>query len=57
MMASLEFSMSSVVGLTNNDIMKVIGKCGSEKVIVLIDSEASYNFVLPELVERVGLLL
>ncbi|KAF7801588.1 Retrotransposable element Tf2 [Senna tora] len=53
--AIVELSMNSVVGITSNNTMKVLGKCPGEEVVVLIDNGASRNFVALEVVERLGI--
>ena len=44
-------SLQSMVGITSKKTLKVIGKIGNEKVVVLIDSGASCNFIAKRLVQ------
>lgn len=48
-------SLQSMVGITSKKTLKVIGQIGSEKVVVLIDSGASCNFIAKKFVEEKGL--
>ncbi|KAA0040168.1 ty3-gypsy retrotransposon protein [Cucumis melo var. makuwa] len=53
--AVVELSISSVVGLTNPGTMKVRGKLKGEEIIVLIDCEATHNFISEKLVREMKL--
>lgn len=44
----VELSMSSIVGFTRNNTMKVTGRLKGKKVIILIDSGATNNFISSE---------
>ena len=44
-----------MVGITSKKTLKVIGQIGNEKVVVLIDSGASCNFIAKRLVQSLGL--
>jgi len=46
----VELSISSVVGLTPPQTMKIKGEIGGREVVVLIDSGASHNFIASKLV-------
>lgn len=53
--ATIELSTNSIVGITNNNAMKVVGKLNREEVIVLIDRGASYKFISSEVVEQLAI--
>ncbi|KAH9656946.1 hypothetical protein KPL70_022865 [Citrus sinensis] len=46
----VEVSLNSVVGLTSPKTLKLAGEINNQKVVVLIDSGASHNFISNELV-------
>lgn len=48
---AMELSMASVVGLLDNDTMKVAGRLREREVIILIDNGATHNFISAEIVE------
>jgi hypothetical protein len=54
---NVEVSLNSVVGLTAPKTMKLEGEIGGQRVIVLIDSGASHNFIAKSLVEQLRLPL
>ena len=43
-------SLNSVVGITNPKTMKMLGRIGTEDLIVIIDSGATNNFISNEAV-------
>ncbi|XP_024963751.1 uncharacterized protein LOC112504018 [Cynara cardunculus var. scolymus] len=51
----VEVHLNSVVGLTNPKTMKLEGKIEGQKVVVLIDSGATHNFISYDLVKRLNL--
>ena len=48
----IELSLNSVVGLASPRTMKLQGKFGSQNVVVLINNEATRNFISSNLVRR-----
>ncbi|XP_028554071.1 uncharacterized protein LOC114580489 [Dendrobium catenatum] len=54
-LAMVEVSLNSIAGLTSHSTMKLEGEIAGYKVMVLIDSGATHNFIACRLVERVGL--
>lgn len=46
----VEVSLNSVVGLTSPKTLKLAGEINNQKVVVLIDNDASHNFISNELV-------
>ena len=46
----VEVSLNSVVGLTSPKTLKLAGEINNQKVVVLINSGASHNFISNELV-------
>ncbi|XP_020704066.2 uncharacterized protein LOC110115235 [Dendrobium catenatum] len=52
-----EVSLNSVVGFTPNHTMKVRGEMADRKVIVLIDSGATHNFISTQMVDLLGVKL
>lgn len=48
-------SLSSMVGLTAERSMKMMGHIGGKQVVVLIDSGATRNFISERLVQKMGL--
>lgn len=55
--APAELSINSVVGLTTLETMKTRGSLGNKSVVVLVDCEASHNFISKEVVRQLGLPL
>ena len=53
----VELSLNSVVGLTTPGTMKIKGTIRSKKVIILVDSGATHNFLSLELVQQLALPL
>lgn len=51
----MELSTFSAKGLTQPKTMKLQGKIGERKVLVLIDSGASHNFIEKGLAAKLGL--
>ena len=51
----LQLSKKSLLGLTSNKSLKLWGAIGARKVVVLIDSGASANFISKGLVEELQL--
>ncbi|KAK4280771.1 hypothetical protein QN277_012349 [Acacia crassicarpa] len=51
-MASMEISISTAVGLTGSQTLKLGGHLYGEKVSVLIDCGATHNFIATRLIER-----
>ncbi|GKC55290.1 ty3-gypsy retrotransposon protein, partial [Tanacetum coccineum] len=51
----VEVSLNSVMGFTPNRTMKLHGKIGDREVVVLIDYEATHNFISSKIVEELGL--
>ncbi|KAI0492631.1 hypothetical protein KFK09_026907 [Dendrobium nobile] len=51
----VEVSLNSIAGLTSHSTMKLEGEIAGYKMMVLIDSGATHNFIACRLVERVGL--
>lgn len=51
----MEQSINSVVSLTAPGTMKVKGALGQKKVVVLLGSGASHNFISAEMVQQLGL--
>lgn len=47
--------MNSVVGLTSRKTMKVRGTVEGQDVVILIDSGATHNFMLWELIRKLNL--
>ena len=54
-MKCLQLSKKSLLGLTSNKSLKLWGTLGARKVVILIDSGASANFISKELVEELNL--
>ncbi|XP_052203652.1 uncharacterized protein LOC127808947 [Diospyros lotus] len=52
----VELSLNSVVGLTPPQTMKIKGTIEGQEVIVLIDNGASHNFIVADLVQKLGLV-
>lgn len=50
-----EVSLNSVIGLTSPKTMKLMGKIGERKVVVMIDPGATHNFVSLEAVRELGI--
>lgn len=50
-----EVSINSVVGLTSPQTMKLRGRIGETKVVVLIDSGTTHNFLSEKVIEQLGL--
>ena len=48
----VELSLNSVVGLTPPQTMKVKGEIAGQEVVILIDSGASHNFIVANLVQN-----
>ena len=48
-------SLNSVVGITNQKTMKMLGTVNSMELIVMIDPEATNNFISVEAVKKLGL--
>lgn len=46
----VEFSLNSMVGLTNLGTMKLRGAVGSKEAVVLVDCGATHNFLSLELI-------
>jgi len=53
----MELSLFSAGGLTQNNTMKLQGDINGRKVLILIDSGASHNFVSAQLVTELGLMV
>lgn len=53
----MELSVCSAGGMTQPQTMKLQGVVQGQKILVLIDSGASYNFIYTKLVQRLGLLV
>ena len=51
----LQLSKKSLLGLTSNKSLKLWGAIGARRVVILIDSRASANFISKELVEELQL--
>lgn len=51
----MELSLNSVVGLTTPRTMKLKGLIKGVEVVILINSEASHNFISMELLKKLGL--
>lgn len=49
-----EISLNSVMGLTSPRTMKLMGKIGNQKVVVMVDPGATHNFISREAVEKLG---
>ena len=47
-------SLNSFIGITNPKTMKMLGRIGTEDLIVMIDPEASNNFISNEAVQKLG---
>ena len=45
-------SLNSVVGINNPRTMKLKGKIGGNKVIVMIDPGATHNFISPAIIQQ-----
>ncbi|XP_028552250.1 uncharacterized protein LOC114580023 [Dendrobium catenatum] len=54
-LAMVEISLNSIAGLTSHSTMKLEGEIAGYKVMVLIDSGATHNFIACRFVEKVGL--
>ena len=52
----IKLSMNSVVGLTTPQTMKLRGLIERQPVVVLVDGEATHNFIASELVQQLSLL-
>ncbi|KAJ9552227.1 LOW QUALITY PROTEIN: hypothetical protein OSB04_016272 [Centaurea solstitialis] len=48
----VEIHLNSVVGLTNPKTMKMEGVINDQRVVILIDSGATHNFISTEIVEK-----
>ena len=48
-------SLNSVVGIDNPRTMKLEGKIKGSKVVVMIDPEATHDFISPEIVRQLGI--
>ncbi|KAJ9555024.1 hypothetical protein OSB04_009638 [Centaurea solstitialis] len=51
----VEVHLNSVVGLTNPKTIKMEGAVDDQRVVILIDSGATHNFISTEIVEKKGL--
>ncbi|KAJ9544173.1 hypothetical protein OSB04_023880 [Centaurea solstitialis] len=51
----VEIHLNSVVGLTNPKTMKLEGVINEQRVVILIDSGATHNFISTEIVEKKGI--
>ncbi|KAJ9540003.1 hypothetical protein OSB04_026509 [Centaurea solstitialis] len=51
----VEIHLNSVVGLTNPKTMKMEGVINEQRVVILIDSGATHNFISTEIVEKKGI--
>nr|GEX38099.1 peroxidase 64 [Tanacetum cinerariifolium] len=54
---SVEVSLNLVIRLTSPRTMKICGNIGETDVVILIDCEATYNFVSWHLIKKVGLVV
>ncbi|XP_061359324.1 uncharacterized protein LOC133303430 [Gastrolobium bilobum] len=52
---TLQLSIQSVVGITSNRSLKLWGKIQGHKVMVLVDTGASHNFIGEHVVDTVGI--
>lgn len=52
---NVEVHLNSVVGLTNPKTMKMEGNIQELKVVVLIDSGATHNFISKDIVDKLQL--
>ena len=50
-------SLDTVVGLTSPKTMKMLGSIFGHEVVVLVDREATQNFITSELASKLGLPL
>ena len=48
-------SLNSVVGITNPKTMKMLGRIGTEDLIMMIDSGATKNFISNKAVQKLGI--
>lgn len=53
----MEISLNAYFGIESPTTTKLRGKIGKYTVVVLLDSGATHNFVIPQLVAKVGLAL
>ena len=51
----MDLSICSAGGLTQPQAMKLKGELQGQEVLILIDSEASHNFISSKLVQKLGL--
>ncbi|KAF7810390.1 Retrotransposable element Tf2 [Senna tora] len=51
----MSISLNSVVGITNEKTMKLMGKVRGKEVLIMIYSGATHNFISEELVKKMGL--
>lgn len=52
--ADPEISLHALTGSLNLKTMSVVGKVGGQKVVILIDSRSTHNFLDPSIVKRVN---